>query len=263
TRNPPGEELRALGRAVFNLFPVWNVRVHGEIDSTNAEARRLSLLMGGDAWPRVILADHQTAGRGRRGRSWVAPPHSSLITTVMAPRSLFKIAPPLLPLAVGCWFMEGLERLEVPNVQVKWPNDLLAGGAKIGGILCETAAGALAVGVGINLTQSEEELPRRLETEPQATSVRLQLGARSPGWQSAALTLMSAFLENFEHPADAGWLLSRYRSRCVSLGTSVAFNDSRCGQVVGVAIGIDDTGALRVETGSQGTRAVTAAIEGI
>jgi BirA family biotin operon repressor/biotin-[acetyl-CoA-carboxylase] ligase len=259
--SPPGEELRLVAQSVFNLFPSWDVRAFGEVDSTNAEARRLTLLMGGDAWPRVLLTDFQSAGRGRHGRAWQAPAGTSLLVTVMIPLALVRYTRTLMPLAYACWLTEGLESLGVPDVAVKWPNDVLVRGQKVAGILCETAGEALVAGLGVNLTQSRLELPERAAHEPQATSLALELGPEFPGRLAASLSLLNAVLASIEHPPGPDWILQAYRRRCVTFGTSVACRNSRQQTVAGIARDIDPTGALLVEVEGCKTVAVTEVIE--
>ncbi len=256
------EELQMLGRSVFNLFPHWDIRLFGELDSTNAEARRITLTLGGDAWARLILTDFQSQGRGRMERVWEAPPCSSLMATIMAPRKIFITPTSLLPLAVGCWLAEGLERNGVKDIAIKWPNDVLVTGQKIGGILCETSAAAILIGVGINLDQNREDLPERAPTEPQATSLKLVSGANYPGRLVASLTLMSALLESIENPPSAQWVLKTFRKMCCSFGTTVTFKDPLLGLTRGVAEEVDETGALIVNVEGHGRRLVTNMLDG-
>lgn len=90
----------------------------------------------------AVLADHQTAGRGRRDRAWEAPPGTALLASFVLP---FR---PLASLAAGVAAAEACG----PGVRLKWPNDLLLDGAKLGGILVEVVDGRAVVGIGINLT---------------------------------------------------------------------------------------------------------------
>ena len=136
----------------------------------------------------VVVADHQTAGRGRLDRRWDSPPGSALLASfVLAPR-------PLLSLAAGVAAAEACG----PDVSLKWPNDLMLRGRKLGGILVEVTAGKAIVGIGINLTsaprgaarlaQPREELLARLRDE-------LSVWASAPEeriverWRSLSVTL--------------------------------------------------------------------------
>ena len=105
------------------------------VTSTQDEARALPV-------GSVVVADEQTAGRGRLDRTWAAPPGSALLAS-------FVVEPhPLASIAAGVAAAEACG----PSVKLKWPNDLLLGGAKLGGILVEGAGGKQVIGIGINLT---------------------------------------------------------------------------------------------------------------
>jgi len=253
----PSEQLLQLGKSIRNLFPNWIVHVFETIDSTNAEARRLSLSLGGDAWPRVILTDHQHQGKGRQNKSWVSPKEKSLLVTIMNPISQWKTPQSMLPLAVACWLMEGLERNGADNVQVKWPNDILISGQKVGGILSETSGNALVLGIGINLEQDSGDLPSRPSTEPQATSLKMMLNDNYPGWITSAVTLMSSLMENIENPQQEDQYLKSYRSRCATIDQSISFNHPKHGLLSGIAKDINTSGNLVVEVPDHGMQSVT------
>lgn len=259
--SPPGEDLALAARSLFHLFPRWDMRVFGMVDSTNAEARRIALLFGGDAWQRLIVADHQTAGRGRNGRKWISPARKSLLATIMAPKAAFPVPPGLLPICVATWAEEGLLRTGLEGVELKWPNDLLVRGQKIGGILCETCGEAVLLGIGINIDQTREELPERSPLEPQATSIALELGERHPGRLACLISLAGAMLECIENPGKIETVLEHYRRRCVTFGQTVGFRDAILGHATGIARDIDDSGALIVEVPGHGRRLATGLTE--
>lgn len=128
----------------------------------------------------VVVADEQTSGRGTKGRLWVSPPGVGLyMTYILKPDEREAPDLTLLPLASGLAGQEALTALGVAEARLKWPNDLVAGRRKLGGILCESvfrnARPSFAlVGVGLNLNQTEKDFPpeiRRL-----ATSVRIRTG---------------------------------------------------------------------------------------
>lgn len=258
---PPGEDLRALAKSIFNLFPNWDIRLHGEVDSTNAEGRRLAEKMGGEAWKRLILTEYQAIGRGRQGRTWEAAPGTSLLATLCFPQAQFKARQSLLPLAAACWLMEGFDRFALKDVRVKWPNDILVAGRKVSGILCESTRHAFLIGIGVNITQGSDELPVREAHLPQPTSVRQEMGKGYAGWFASSLTLLGSLLENVEHQRGEEWILQDYRQRCISLGESVAFKDYERGSLVGTAQDFDESGALIVHVEGVGTRRVTTPIE--
>jgi BirA family biotin operon repressor/biotin-[acetyl-CoA-carboxylase] ligase len=107
----------------------------------------------------IAVADFQTAGRGRQGKAWEAPPGTALLVSVLLrPRDR---PLPQLALVVGAAVADALEQLTGLSVQIKWPNDVMLRRQKVAGILAETRDGAVVVGIGINLNQSVGQLPER------------------------------------------------------------------------------------------------------
>jgi len=164
----------------------------------------------------VVVADHQSAGRGRLDRRWEAPPGTALLASFVLPRH------PLLSLAAGVAAAEACGG----GVRLKWPNDLLVDGRKAGGILVEVAQEKAVVGIGINLTAA----PPGAATVEQTRDVLLEsLRRRLARWSVAP-------------PAE---VLDRWRRLSVTLGREVRVELP--GRVLeGVAEDIDDTGALIV-----------------
>lgn len=171
---------------------VATAEFHDRTDSTSDRAA--ALVRAGRPLPLVVVADRQTAGRGRRGRRWASDSPSGLWFTVAhafpasrptPPRTRRHGEPPegprgpsgawTLPLRIGLAAARAVESAAPGiRVQVKWPNDLLVGGRKLGGVLCERAGGAVLVGVGLNLNHPADELP----TGPglRATSIAAETG---------------------------------------------------------------------------------------
>lgn len=145
---------------------VATVEFHARVASTSDRARTLAA----EGWPRpaVVVADRQSAGRGRRGRRWVSDTPLGLWFTVVADPVAGGAAG--LPLRVGLGVARGLECL-VPDVRIgiRWPNDLMIEGGKLGGVLCEETGCAVLAGIGLNLNHAHDDLPGGLETA--ATSV--------------------------------------------------------------------------------------------
>src|SRR5688500_9752782 len=121
-----------------------DIRWFAELDSTNRLAAALARAGAPDGV--VVGADHQTAGRGRRGRTWDSRPGASLLVSVV-----LRPAPALVTLAAGVAAAEACEAVAGVAVELKWPNDLLVDGAKLGGILSELVGHAAVVGLGLNL----------------------------------------------------------------------------------------------------------------
>ena len=147
---------------------------HARIDSTSDRARRL--LDEGRPIPAVVVADRQARGRGRMGRGWASDTARGLWFTVVHDANGQGTG--VLPLRVGLAVAVALEAV-VPSVRIgiKWPNDLLVDGRKVGGVLCEGARGAVLAGVGLNLNHRAQELP---PVTPPATSLRLECGHELP-----------------------------------------------------------------------------------
>jgi len=144
---------KLLGRA-----PGWRNEVWQTIDSTNARA--LSLAADGAPAGVVVAARQQTAGRGRLGRTWVSPPDTGLYVSFLFRPDLKPVAMPLISLAAGVAVARCIEITCGLKPGLKWVNDIVYGGKKIGGILCEMQVPpALVVGIGINLRLHPEDMP--------------------------------------------------------------------------------------------------------
>jgi BirA family transcriptional regulator, biotin operon repressor / biotin---[acetyl-CoA-carboxylase] ligase len=133
---------------------------HAVLDSTNAHA--LLLARDGERGPLWVTARHQTAGRGRRGRAWVSHPGNLFASLLLAMPSIPQQWPQLsfvAALAVSDAVIESAAKLE-PLIAIKWPNDILLGGAKLGGILVEGEGGddaVVAIGIGVNCASHPDE----------------------------------------------------------------------------------------------------------
>jgi BirA family biotin operon repressor/biotin-[acetyl-CoA-carboxylase] ligase len=215
------------------------------VGSTNLLARAVAAayLAEGRPVPRlVLLAREQTAGRGRRGRSWASPAGSGIYTSILlAVADAEALA--ALPLQVPLALCEALEGFGV-GCRIKWPNDLLVAGRKLGGVLIESIAGARAVivGYGINGSQAEADLPTA-----EATSLRLATGA-APDLSQLAVDLAASVLDRLaERPAMAE-IVELYAARTVHRPgdrLSCRLGDEELG---GRFLGFDECGHLRLET---------------
>ncbi|HWA69060.1 MAG TPA: biotin--[acetyl-CoA-carboxylase] ligase [Rhizomicrobium sp.] len=218
---------------------------HAEIDSTNSEARRLA--ESGDPGPVWILAERQTAGRGRRGRSWQSGQGNLAATLLLTPPRDFAQLSFAAALAVA-----DLAAHFAPQarIAVKWPNDVLAEGRKLAGILLESGPGWLAIGIGINLAQFPEgtEFPAtalaRFVTPPPPGEALSVLAVRFAHWYDA-------WMANGFETVRAAWL-----ARAGGLGAPIRArlpHETRHG----LFEGIDGSGALLLN--EQGTvRAIAA-----
>lgn len=215
-----------------------------EIDSTNAEAMRRA--RAGERGPLWIIAERQTAGRGRSGREWVSEPgnlHASLLLDL----SCGAEAASRLSLVAGVAVIDAVRGLGEVPVRLKWPNDILIGVAKAGGILIETSAvgagrGLVAViGIGINVAHAPPDVPnatclraREIEIAPLAMLDRL----------SAAMNeWLALWREGEGFPAvRQAWL-----ERAGPLGETLSVNTGS-GPEAGLYAGLDDDGALLMDS---------------
>jgi BirA family biotin operon repressor/biotin-[acetyl-CoA-carboxylase] ligase len=232
-------------------------RHYARTDSTNTRARALAA--AGAPPGTVVTAAEQTAGRGRQGRSWTAPPGKALLYSALV-RPLDE-RHMMLPLSVPLAVAEAAEEL-APGIEcgVKWPNDVLVGRRKLAGVLIEARPrdGWAVIGVGLNLTIAEDEFPPELRET--ATSLLIAAGRHLPAPSrqmtttpiavaAAALNRrLEAWLE-----ADQASVLAAWRERDALLGREVAWEGGS-----GVADGIDDRGYLIVVTAGGGRVAVGA-----
>jgi len=224
----------------------WPHRHYSRTDSTNTRARELAA--AGAPHGTVVTAAEQTAGRGRQGRTWTAPPGKALLYSALL-RALDE-RHVLLPLAAPLAVAEAAEKL-APGVEcgVKWPNDVLVGRRKLAGILIEARPqdGWAVIGVGLNLTIAATEFPTELRST--ATSLAIEGDRPLPGRsQQMAITQVAGVLSGrLGHWLAAGEaeILATWRRRDVLRGREVAWEGGS-----GVADGIDDRGYLVVVTAS-------------
>ncbi len=153
------------------------VECHEEIDSTNSEAARRA--KQGAPEGTVILAERQTAGRGRLGRAWFSPPAGNLYCSVLLRPNVRPEVLPALTLAVGLATAGAIANWISQGVGIQWPNDVLVRGRKVSGILTEfvpaaAGPGAVIVGIGVNLNGRRDDFPPELAER--ATSVYLETG---------------------------------------------------------------------------------------
>lgn len=208
-------------------------------DSTNDRAREL--LEGGAPSGTVVTADEQTAGRGRQGRRWSAPPGAALLYSAIL-RPLDE-RHRLLPLAVPLAVCRAIESLAPVTCRVKWPNDVWIAERKVAGVLIEARPPEWAViGAGINLAIADDEFPSQLRWP--ATSVG---HGATP---EAARGALDSALDDWV-TASAGRVLAEFGRRDALRGREVGWaggGDSPDGE--GRAAGIDEGGNLLVETAS-------------
>jgi BirA family biotin operon repressor/biotin-[acetyl-CoA-carboxylase] ligase len=158
--------------AVQPLLPGRFGRIYHYEEMTPSTQR---LLRADDPEGAVAVADEQTEGRGRLGRTWHAPAGTSVLFSVLLRPP---VEPPRLPelsLVAGGAVAEAIAEVTGVDPAIKFPNDVLIGGRKVAGILAESSEGRVVLGVGVNVNQMRDELPADAQTEP--TSLRIETGA--------------------------------------------------------------------------------------
>lgn len=245
----------ALGRAVVTPHTLWTaVDVVAETASTNA---LLTARVGdSDSTGAVVIAEHQTAGRGRLDRAWVSPPRAGLTMSVLVRPSGVDVSRwPWIPLLAGLAVAATLHQECRINASLKWPNDVVIEDRKLAGLLVERveAAGlapAAIIGIGLNVSLREGELPvgsaTSLSLEGAATTDRSLLA-------SALLRTLEGLLRQWQGAAGdpAAGLRSAYIDACSTLGRRVRVDLPGGGQAEGEAVDIDDAGRLVVDAGGE------------
>jgi BirA family biotin operon repressor/biotin-[acetyl-CoA-carboxylase] ligase len=223
---------------------------YAELGSTSDRAKELA--DEGAEHGELVIAEAQTAGRGRRGRVWTSPPGRNLAFSVVLRPDLPPARAPELTLVASIAICDALRQAGV-EAGIKWPNDVLAHGRKIAGILTELAAEPdrvhwVVLGVGVNVNARREDFPPELRDE--ATSVLLERGEPAPRALFAAACL-AGLEEWLDRHAEAGFgaIRTAWRERSVTLGRQVSVRaDGR--DVLGVAEDLDEDGALLVRDAS-------------
>jgi BirA family biotin operon repressor/biotin-[acetyl-CoA-carboxylase] ligase len=221
---------------------------YDELGSTNDRAKELA--EEGAEHGEVVVAEAQTAGRGRRGREWVSPARRNLYFSVILRPELPPSRAAELTLVASIAICDAARQAGV-DAGIKWPNDLLASGKKLAGILTELAAEPdrvhwAVVGVGVNVNARPEDFPEELRGE--ATSLLIERRSPAPRalFAAACFTALEDWLDRH---AEQGFGVIRdaWRERSVTLGREVSVK-TEGREIVGVAEDIDVQGALLVRS---------------
>ena len=243
-----------LTRDLVRLGSPWRrIQVVRSTGSTNADLSEAA--RAGAAAGLVLIAEEQTAGRGRLDRPWVAPRGSGLTFSVLLKPTLRLSSWGWLSLLAGMGVADPLARLTGLDIQLKWPNDLLIGQRKVAGILAERVGDQLVLGVGLNVSLRSEELPA-----PQATSLAIEGSAvlDRQALVGAMLRGIGERVADFTGTEEAiASARAAYRVRCATLGCQVRAELPGGGELVGWAVDVDDSGRLLIE-GPDGTKPVSA-----
>ncbi|MDH6279418.1 biotin--[acetyl-CoA-carboxylase] ligase [Prescottella agglutinans] len=263
--NRPPLDVDALRRALVrdaggDPDAFWSrLDVVAETGSTNADL--LARPQGPDYARSVLIAEYQSGGRGRHARPWVSAPRALVTVSAVLDMPGMDLADiGWLPLLSGIAVVDALRKVAEVDAELKWPNDVLIDGRKVAGILAEVASTApvptIVVGVGLNVSLTEDELP-----VPTATSLALE---------SAAVTdrtvLVRAMLRELARRwrewEGAGWkvddLAAAYRERCGTLGRLVRAELPGNRELVGVATDVDVEGRIVIKAEGESPVAVSA-----
>ncbi len=238
-----------LDAATLEVAP-WRLEVLASSPSTNAYVAGRA--RSGEPPGLVVVAEHQTSGRGRLDRAWVTPDRAALtLSLLVSPAPVPERQWPWLPLVTGLAVAEGVRRSATVDATLKWPNDVLVGDRKLAGILVERVEGpsgpVAVVGVGVNVTTTREELP--VDT---ATSLALE-GAASTDRGRLLVSVLAAFAETYDawRAADGDGLLPAYLRRCSTVGRTVRVDLPTGTALLGEAVGVDGAGRLLVDDGDR------------
>jgi BirA family transcriptional regulator, biotin operon repressor / biotin---[acetyl-CoA-carboxylase] ligase len=252
-------DVAAVRRAVVRPGGLWcAVDVLASTGSTNADL----LVRAAAAAPEgvVLAAEEQVAGRGRLGRTWVSPPRASLMFSLLVrPHAIAPARRGWLPLLTGVAVAAAVRAVAGVDAQLKWPNDVLVGPAKLGGILAEAAGDAIVIGIGLNVSTGSAELPPPGPTPGgalPATSLRVLTAARpdreAPDREALLIAILSGFERRYQAwVGDAGdpersGLRAEYTNLCATIGRRVRAEMPGGQLLSGLAEGVEEDGRLVV-----------------
>jgi BirA family biotin operon repressor/biotin-[acetyl-CoA-carboxylase] ligase len=244
---PPLNE-RALNRALVRPGGLWReIRVVEETGSTNADLAELART--GAEPGLVLVAEAQTSGRGRMGRTWTAPPRSGLFFSVLLPQEDSVTRLGWLPLVAGVAVVsalrrfaevEAIDRGRMADATLKWPNDVLIGERKLAGILAQRVEAGVVIGIGLNVSLRPDELP-----VPTATSLAIE-GAPADRDPLLRAILRELAARHEEFGAEEASLRAAYRELCSTLGRQVRVELPGDEMLTGEATDIEEAGRLVV-----------------
>jgi BirA family biotin operon repressor/biotin-[acetyl-CoA-carboxylase] ligase len=253
----PGEDAaksRQNHASVSRMSAMFHIQHHERIGSTNDEARQLAA--SGAPHGTVVHADEQVAGRGRFGRTWYSPP-GNLYLSVLLRLDLPPAGSTELSFVSALTVADAVDALlpKQTKATLKWPNDVLVDDGKIAGILVESVDGAQIIGIGLNVLEAPRNAPYRTATLVGAGGIATVDGARDILLDSLAKHL-DAWTEHGFEPIRTAWL-----ARAHKIGTPLrASIGGRTEE--GLFAGLDDDGAMLLDTPDGRKRIVAADVSG-
>ena len=246
-----------LRRALVVPGGLWSeLTVVRETGSTNADLAERA--RQGAPEGLIEIAEQQTAGRGRLARQWQSPPRAGVALSVLLRPTVPAARLGWLPLLAGVALAETVRKVSTVDALLKWPNDLLLGDRKCAGILAEAVGTAVVVGIGLNTTLREDELPR-----PDATSLQLagaEVHDRDPLVRQLLRSLAQRYQSwvDLDGDPDGSGLRESYLFHCGTLGRRITVELPDGAVLRGVAAGVDTDGRLLVTEDDGRQRAVAA-----
>jgi BirA family transcriptional regulator, biotin operon repressor / biotin---[acetyl-CoA-carboxylase] ligase len=238
----------SIARALAGIELVRRIEYRPTVSSTNDLAKQL----GAEGAPEVtvVIADEQTAGRGRLERAWWSPPGAAVAMSLLVRPSFPPTLAYRLTMLTGLAAVQATEEITGLPVRLKWPNDVVvakppAGVLKLGGILTETAISGdsiefAVVGMGLNVNVDFASRPDL----PEATSLMVEMG-RPVNRLALVRALVERFANGYVKMAQDEWLYAEWSARLVTLGRQVAVHRGQ-EMMTGLAEGVDTSGALLV-----------------
>lgn len=226
------------------------LKFYQEIDSTNTVLKKIAADNAAEGT--IVLADVQTAGRGRRGRAWMSAPGMGIWMSILLRPNLHPSQVQSLTLAASVAVVGALEQLGIEGLGIKWPNDILINGRKVCGILTELSAEAervewVILGIGLNVNHLESDFPPELKSI--ATSLRLSQGSSGTLNRSRiAAGIINELEEVYNHFIEKGpaWVVAQWKKWNVTLGKRVNLI-TQAGSVQADVTGITLEGQLIVK----------------
>ena len=250
TGRPP-LDAAVLHAAVVRPGGLWRaVEVTAVTGSTNADL--LARAADGEPEGVVLVAEQQSAGRGRLGRVWVAPPRAALTFSVLLrPEAVPRARLGWLPLLAGVAVAAAVRAVAGVDAQLKWPNDVLAGPGKLAGILAEASGAAVVVGIGVNVSTGPGELPPPGPGALAATSLHLE-GAASLDRTALLAEILAGLERRYQAwcqvfgDSERSGLRAEYTGLCATIGRRVRVELPGGRLLDGLAAGVDADGRLLV-----------------
>jgi BirA family transcriptional regulator, biotin operon repressor / biotin---[acetyl-CoA-carboxylase] ligase len=226
----------------------WRIHHYDQVGSTQDIARQLAL--EGAAHGTVVIAETQTAGRGRLGREWFSPTGVNLHTTIILKPAITPGEVPVLGLVAGVALAEAVETVAPGLPGLKWPNDLWLRGKKAGGILAQLLTGAplcVLLGIGVNINLTREQVPEHLRDI--ATSILIETGKPCDRLRFAA-ALLERTHQRIGQAQQSGFapIAPQWERYSVLTGKRVTVFDG-ASRHTGTVRGIDEDGALLLVEG--------------